>query len=67
MRYEKMPLPLRRAIDAMGSQLELARALGLPKQSINNWRRIPPHHVIRIEKLTGVSRHDLRPDIYPRE
>lgn len=30
-------------------------------------RRIPAERVLEIEAATGISRHDLRPDIYPRE
>jgi DNA-binding transcriptional regulator YdaS (Cro superfamily) len=29
--------------------------------------RLPADYVLAIEEATGVSRHDLRPDIYPRE
>ena len=28
---------------------------------------MPAEYVLRTEAATGVSRHDLRPDIYPRE
>lgn len=28
-------------------------------------KRVPAEHVLRIEAATGVSRHSLRPDIYP--
>lgn len=30
-------------------------------------KRVPAEYVLKIEAATGVSRHDLRPDIYPRE
>lgn len=30
-------------------------------------RGIPPTRVLEIERVTGISRHDLRPDLYPRE
>ena len=51
---------------------KMARELGVPRQTIMYWRdssaRGPSaHHVIAIEMLTGVSRHELRPDIYPVE
>lgn len=28
---------------------------------------LPPIHVLAVEAATGISRHDLRPDIYPRD
>jgi DNA-binding transcriptional regulator YdaS (Cro superfamily) len=34
---------------------------------VNKGRRLPAEHVLAVEAATGVSRHDLRPDIYPRE
>lgn len=30
-------------------------------------KRLPAEHVLAVEAMTGVSRHNLRPDIYPRE
>jgi DNA-binding transcriptional regulator YdaS (Cro superfamily) len=63
---------LRKAIDNAGGQTALARALGLKSQgSISNWllrdKRVPAERVLEVERATGVSRHDLRPDLYPRE
>lgn len=28
--------------------------------------RVPPKRVLEVEKATGISRHSLRPDLYPR-
>lgn len=62
---------LLRACDAIGGQSALARALGLRSQgSVSSWiarNKIPAERVIPIEELTGVSRHELRPDLYPIE
>lgn len=63
---------LQDAIQKAGGQEKLAKLLGLRSQgSISNWlhrnKRVPTEHVLGIEAATGVSRHDLRPDIYPRE
>lgn len=30
-------------------------------------RPLPPEHVLKVEAATGISRHELRPDIYPPE
>ena len=64
--------PLERAIKAAGSQKKLAEQLGVGQTAVSNWvtrkhRRIPAERVLPIEALTGVSRHELRPDLYPRE
>ena len=53
-----------RAIALAGGSKQLAEHLGVTRQAIEQWRRIPPRHVLTIERLTGLSRYDLRPDIY---
>ena len=60
-----------RAIDAAGSQSELARRLGTRQSTVSSWLlrsgRVPAEFVLKVEAATGISRHDLRPDIYPIE
>ena len=62
---------LQRAIDHFGSQEAFGAFIGRPQQRISDWvragRPIPAEYVLRLEAATGISRHDLRPDIYPRE
>lgn len=58
---------LDRAVEAAGSQLALANALGIKSPSISGWydrKKIPVERVIAIESATGVSRHELRPDVF---
>lgn len=65
-----------RAIEAAGDQQRLAAALDVSKQAVNHWstgiRRPSAKQARRIEELYGISRSDLRPDIFgpaprPRE
>lgn len=62
---------LRRAIKAAGGQCALASKIGIRQNAISNWlrrrKKVPAERVLMVERFTGVSRHDLRPDIYPRE
>lgn len=62
---------LQRLEAAAGSQSALARALGVSQPTVWHWlnvtRRIPAEKVLKAESLYGVSRHELRPDIYPVE
>ncbi len=49
---------------------KVAADIGIRYQSIQDWHRtgrIPAERVIAVERVTGISRHDLRPDIYPNE
>lgn len=55
---------LRQAIERAGSQVKLARLLGISHQALNKWREIPTRHLIKVEQLTGVHRSLLRPDLY---
>ena len=62
---------LEEAIRVAGSQSELARRIGVAQASVwkmlNRAHRASAEFVLKIEGATGVSRHDLRPDLYPRE
>jgi len=51
----------------VGGFAALARELGISRQAVDQWKRIPAHRVIEIEKLSRISRHELRPDLHPRE
>jgi DNA-binding transcriptional regulator YdaS (Cro superfamily) len=61
---------IERAFQILGSQLALAVRLGVTPQAVVKWkRRVPSERVLDIEAATGgqVTRHDLRPDLYPRD
>lgn len=66
--------PLEALNDALylaGSQAALARICSVSATAVWKWlqssKRLPAEYVLRVEAATGVSRHDLRPDIYPRD
>lgn len=48
-----------------GLRLRIAKELGITHGAVSQWRRVPADRVLEVERLTGVSRHVLRPDIYP--
>lgn len=59
--------PLDEAIFRAGNQASLASCLGVTQQTISYWRtkgRVPAEYVAKVEAATGISRHDLRPDIF---
>ena len=60
---------LRKAISLAGGPAALGQVLGIKSQAISQWQRCPAERVIAVEKATGgeVSRHELRPDLYPEE
>ncbi len=55
-------------IKAGGGPLKLSKALGCDHSSVIGWRtrgQVPVERVLPLERLLGIPRHDLRPDIYP--
>lgn len=63
---------LKRALTKFdGNQSKFADAIGTSQQLVSYWLKnekpLPAEHVLATEKATGISRHDLRPDIYPKD
>lgn len=58
------------AVTRAGGQSAVARICDCSPANINQLlqkkSQLPAEHVLKVESATGVSRHDLRPDIYPR-
>ena len=60
--------PIERAVIAVGSQSALARMLSCTPQHVQKMcasGHVPAGQVLKIEAAAGVSRHQLRPDLYP--
>ena len=57
--------PLKRALENAGGPSALGRKLGISAAAVSQWEQVPPLRVIDVERVTGVPRHELRPDIYP--
>ena len=55
------------AIQQSGSASALGLAIGVTKMAVSLWRKngVPSTRVIQIYKATGVTPHELRPDLYP--
>lgn len=62
---ERMREALKKAIGKFETARDFAVAVGVSPQAVSQWDRVPPARVLIVEKITGVSRHDLRPDFYP--
>ncbi|EIW8507696.1 helix-turn-helix domain-containing protein [Klebsiella pneumoniae] len=61
---------LDKAIKAAGSARKLSMALGVTSMSISHWKHrdrgiVPPDYILKIHSITGVTPHELRPDLYP--
>jgi DNA-binding transcriptional regulator YdaS (Cro superfamily) len=65
---------LNKAVELFKFQSTLAKAIGVKQQNIWHWLNktgvVPAEYVLKIEEATKdkgkiVTRHELRPDIYP--
>lgn len=61
---------LNAAIRAAGNQRRLAKMIGTWPQTVNRWIKryrgeVPAEYVGPIYKATGVTPHELRPDLHP--
>lgn len=71
-----METAIDKAVRAAGSQAELARLINqqtpdpqdrVTPQAVHKWvtkKQAPPKRVLVIEQVTGVTRYELRPDLY---
>jgi DNA-binding transcriptional regulator YdaS (Cro superfamily) len=55
---------VKEAAEKAGGVVALARSLGVKHTSLHSWTRVPAERARDIERLTGISRHDLRPDVF---
>lgn len=53
------------AKDAAGGPAALAKQLGgVTPQAVSQWKKVPAERVLDVERITGISRHALRPDVF---
>lgn len=53
-----------KAAEKAGGVVALSRELGIKHTAMYSWKRVPAERVADIERVTGISRHELRPDIF---
>ncbi|HEJ7270071.1 TPA: helix-turn-helix domain-containing protein [Serratia marcescens] len=61
---------LTKAIQIAGTASNLAALLGIKPMSVSRWKTrykgaVPADRVLQIYNVTGVTPHELRPDLYP--
>ena len=50
-----------------GGATALSTKIGITSQAISQWHIVPAKRVLDIERETGVSRYELRPDVFGDE
>lgn len=47
-----------------GRRTALAAQLGITPGALSQWTQVPPDRALDVERITGISRHELRPDVF---
>lgn len=55
---------LRAALKAAGGVSALARLLKITRAAVSRWESVPVQKVVAVEKVTGVPRQRLKPELY---
>lgn len=57
-------------LEERGVRAAIARHFDISQQAVDQWLyngSIPAERVLGVEAVTGIPRHDIRPDLYPME
>lgn len=47
-----------------GARMRITRELNLSSGAVYQWKQVPAERVLDVERVTGITRYELRPDIY---
>jgi DNA-binding transcriptional regulator YdaS (Cro superfamily) len=61
-----MDKALKAAIEKVGNRSILAEKLGISRQAVWSWDRVPIDRIAAVERITGIPREKLRPEIFAR-
>jgi DNA-binding transcriptional regulator YdaS (Cro superfamily) len=63
MRYDRDPA-IMAVLFKYGNAVKLATELGISRQAVSRWTKIPMRHLATISEFTGMQPHELRPDVF---
>lgn len=47
-----------------GALAKIAAELRITRAAVSTWKRVPAERVAEVERITGIPRHELRPDLW---
>ena len=59
-----MEISIKEIANKAGGVVALSHALGLSRGAVSQWSRVPLNRVKSVEKITGISKAILRPDVF---
>jgi len=57
-------MEIKEIVRAAGGPSKLGAAIGLKHSSVVCWTRVPAIHARKVELVTGIPLHKLRPDLW---
>ncbi|MBX2989481.1 MAG: hypothetical protein KF802_16450 [Bdellovibrionaceae bacterium] len=64
MKYQTLAAPVRRCVEAAGGFKPFCKGVNRTRQAVYGWKKIPADLVVKAEKITGIPREKIRPDLY---
>lgn len=61
---KSMTDPILRIRETRGLISKIAREFKITPGAVSQWRAIPADRLVRVEQITGIPRHELRPDLF---
>ncbi|AYN86268.1 transcriptional regulator [Commensalibacter melissae] len=58
---------IKEIIHKVGGPVKLAKAIGINHAAVCRWKVLPIHRLLEVERITGIPREELRPDIFLKE
>jgi len=46
------------------TKAQIAAHLGIKKQNLTRWKKVPPHYVAQLSELTGLPREHILPTVF---
>lgn len=54
-------------VEKAGGCSKLAKQLGISHVAVLKWKNVPVKRLATVERITGIPREELRPDIFGKE
>jgi len=62
--YEALAPKVRKCVKAAGGMKQFCKGIGRSRAMVYLWEDIPAELVVKAEKITGIPREKIRPDLY---
>jgi DNA-binding transcriptional regulator YdaS (Cro superfamily) len=64
IKLRSMEISIKQIAQKAGGVVAMSKALGLSRGAVSQWKKVPLDRVVDVERITGISRRSLRPDVF---